>query len=150
MTQIDYSHLFRCPKCNLMGAIYLLKYTPKKLIIKQNCPIHGKRAFVLPLKYVENLMPLIQDSIFRCYKCGKRTRIDNINSSRQWTSIRGECEEHGNSLPYQKISMMFYKELNTLEEPKPILNEQKMYCRECGSQIQADQKFCNLCGAAIL
>jgi hypothetical protein len=149
MAQMDYSFIFRCPKCNFVGAIYLLKYTLKKTIIKQNCPIHGKRSFVIPSASIERLIPIIRDSIYRCYKCGKITKIANIKTSGQWTLIRGECEDHRHSLPYQKVSTLIYNKLNSYTQEETILNNKKMYCHNCGCQIQIDQKTCNLCGAAI-
>ena len=157
MSGVDYSHLFRCGRCNNPSITFLLKYTPKKIIVKQNCPLHGKKAFVIPLSSVPGLLSVIRDSIFRCYKCGKPTVIDNIKRAKTWTLIRGNCETHKNSLPYQKISTNIYEMLNKFEEPHSVSNESEnnknlivRYCSNCGYQVDPNQKACKLCGAAIM
>jgi len=71
MVDVDYSRAFSCPKCGEVGNIYLVKVAGGKIIIKQRCPVHGGRAFKIPLKDKDNYIHFIHDGVFRCYKCGQ-------------------------------------------------------------------------------
>ncbi len=162
MSPVDYSHLFRCSRCNNIGTTYLLKYTPHKVVVKNKCPIHGAKSFVIPLNSLESLIPVIKDSIYRCFKCGERTTIDTIKTKKNWTLIRMNCDTHNNSLPFQKISTNVYDMVQEFEEPKPIVEDSKpsleedtselviQYCANCGCKVDPNQKVCNLCGAKIV
>lgn len=166
MSPVDYSHLFRCARCNNTGIIFLVKYTPHKIIVKQKCILHGKKSFVIPLKSLGSLLPVIKDSLFRCWICGERTTIDTIKTKKPWTLIRGKCEIHKNALPFQKISTNIYDMLQDFEAPKAIVEDSKpsleeetlndkeilavRYCGNCGYKVEPNEKVCKLCGAAIL
>ena len=161
-----YSHLFRCARCNSTGIIFLLKYTSHNIIVKTKCIYHGKKSFVIPIKSLKILLPVIKDSIFRCWKCGERTTIDTIKTDKTWTLIKGYCETHKNALPIQKISTNVYNMLQALDAPRPIVEDSKgssaleapednenltvRYCANCGSNIDPNEKVCKLCGAAIV
>ena len=58
MVDVDYSRAFSCPKCGEIGNIYLVKVAGSKIVIKQRCPVHGGRAFKIPLKDKDKKMLL--------------------------------------------------------------------------------------------
>jgi len=45
-----------------------VKVAGSKVIVKQRCPVHGGRAFKVPLKDKDKYIHLIQNAVFRCYK----------------------------------------------------------------------------------
>ena len=42
--------------------------------------------------------------------------------------------------------MDFSEKLQSLRKTKGLTQEDSMFCKHCGSQIDVDSKFCNKCG----
>jgi len=104
----NYDHFFRCTKCQKRGAIFLLKVNNNQIIIKQRCPQHGAKSFKVPLTKLADYIEFIKDSMFRCYKCGEKTTLQNIKFSGPWALLKGYCPTHKDGLPVQKIWSAIY------------------------------------------
>ena len=160
MVDIDYNKMFSCPKCGIIGTIYLVKVSSNKIVIKQRCPDHGGRSFTVPLNEKDNYIHLIQDAVFRCYKCGQEAIQSFIKISRPWTLIKCSCPNHG-SIITQKIWSSIYKEITSKEtatpqltqpEPSPIqtvLSEENKFCPNCGAELTDSGIFCGECGSKL-
>ncbi|MBD3195086.1 MAG: hypothetical protein GF317_08535 [Candidatus Lokiarchaeota archaeon] len=116
MNYRDYKNEFSCPKCGRQDALYLMKADGNDFIIKQRCSEHGARSFRVPIMEKNNYMDIIQDRIFRCYKCGEKTTLDHIKFNGPYAIIKGMCPNHSNSLPDQKIWSLIYLEIKENEE----------------------------------
>lgn len=167
MTQQDYSKMFSCPRCGTMGAIFLLKVIGYQILIKQRCPTHGGRKYVVPLMKKDEFMPYIRDAVFRCYKCGQEAIVDYVKVKGPWSLIRCSCPTHRNKLPFYKIWSSIYNEISGKElkvqppteplppmepqptESEPTVGEQKEYCPHCGTPLRGIEKFCGACGAEL-
>ncbi|MHA2429686.1 MAG: zinc-ribbon domain-containing protein [Promethearchaeota archaeon] len=161
MTQQDYSKKFSCPQCGTVGAIYLLKVTGSQMLIKQNCPTHGARKYVVPLMQKDEFMPYIHDAVFRCFKCGQEAVVDHVKVKGPWSLIRCTCPTHKNKLPVYKIWSSVYNEISSKEletqpptepepaESEPTIGERKEYCPHCGTPLRGVEKFCGACGAEL-
>ncbi|MHA2280468.1 MAG: zinc-ribbon domain-containing protein [Promethearchaeota archaeon] len=155
MVDQDYSQLFSCPKCGMIGSIFFLKVVGNKVIIKQRCPKHGGRSFKVPLMEKENYNHLIRDRIFRCNKCGQEAIVNFLKLSGPWTLIKCSCPTHG-TMPIQKIWSSMYTEISTKgvmeQQPpqaQPVETDEKMFCSSCGAAIKSTEKFCGNCGVEI-
>ncbi|MBD3195087.1 MAG: hypothetical protein GF317_08540 [Candidatus Lokiarchaeota archaeon] len=175
MSDQDYTKVFVCPKCGRKESLYLLKVNSQHVIIKQRCPTHGGRSFKVPLRDLYNYIDLIKDSILRCYKCGERTHIDREKFKGPWALVKGYCPTHKNGLPKQKIWSAVYaiasrmefenikerpnkqRSISKMQSPKkpkivektPISSQKRMYCGNCGNQIEGMEKFCSFCGKEL-
>lgn len=161
MTQQDYSKKFSCPHCGTMGAIFLLKVTGSQILIKQRCPTHGGRKYIVPLMKKDEFMPYIRDAVFRCYKCGQEAIVDYVKVKGPWSLVRCSCPTHKNKLPFYKIWNSVYNEISGKEleaqpptepqpeESEPTIGERKEYCPHCGTPLRGVEKFCGACGAEL-
>ena len=111
MSQLDYSHMFTCPRCGTMGAIFFLKLAGTRMIIKQRCPTHGGRVIKLPLLQKDLVMPYIRNAVFKCFKCGQDAAVHSMKIAGPWTIIKCTCPTHANKLPNQKIWSTIYNEI---------------------------------------
>ena len=165
MSQLDYSHMFTCPRCGTMGAIFLLKLAGTQMIIKQRCPTHGGRTIKLPLMQKDLVMPYIRNAVFKCFKCGQDAAIHSIKVAGPWTIIKCNCPTHANKLPNQKIWSTIYNEIASKPvtpaapvaaaapvqpiQPQPASSGEKMFCPNCGTPMEGTEKFCGDCGTEI-
>jgi len=175
MTHSDYNHMFRCPRCGAVGAIYVLKIGGDKIVIKQRCPKHGGRSFKVPLMHMNQFSHLIRDSVFRCYKCGQEAVATFEKKSGPYSLIKCTCPTHGKQT-VQKIWKTVYDEISKkeivepkpeepelkepepaeeepveseLEEPEPTPSEKTKICPMCKSPLRGIEKFCGTCGTEI-
>ncbi len=155
MLDHNYSQLFKCPRCGMIGAIYVVKVAGNRIIIKQRCPKHGGRSFKVPLIEKDNFNHLIRDNISRCYKCGQDAIINFIKPSGPWTLIKCSCPTHG-TMPVQKIWSSIYSEISRTgiieQQPpqsQPVESDEKMFCSSCGASIKSTEKFCGNCGVKV-
>lgn len=154
MVDLDYSKMFSCPKCGAVGNIYLVKVAGNKVIVKQRCPTHGGRAFKILLKDKDNYINLIQDGVFRCYKCGQAAKQSYMRVSTPWTLIKTSCPTHG-AITTQKIWSTIYNEISSKEiKPKPpktepIPIEENKFCPNCGASLTDAGSFCGECGSKL-
>jgi len=169
MVDLDYNKTFSCPKCGAVGNIYLVKVAGNKVIVKQRCPTHGGRAFKLLLKDKDNYINLIQDGIFRCYKCGQKAEQSYMRVSKPWTLIKTSCPTHG-AITTQKIWSTIYNDISSKgatsptpqtepsqtkppqTEPfktEPIPIEEKTFCPNCGAPLTDAGRFCGECGSQL-
>jgi len=160
MVDLDYSKTFSCPRCGAAGNIYLVKVAGNKIIIKQRCPVHGGRAFKLPLKEKDNYIHLIQEGVYRCYKCGQVAEQSYMRTSAPWTLIKTSCPTHG-AITTQKIWGTIYNEISSQGtitpqtdqqqppqiEPTPI--EENKFCPNCGAPLTEAGRFCGECGSKL-
>lgn len=171
MVYPDYSHVFSCPRCGAVGALYLVKIAGAYIVFKQRCPTHGGRSFKLSLMEKNGYLPYIQDTFFRCFKCGQPATVDRMKISGPWTLVRNLCPNHGNKLPFQKIWSSIYAEIANRgvpipkektpapvisepiemvsEEPESLSSEEKKFCPNCGTPLDGTERFCGSCGAEI-
>ena len=161
MVELDYSKTFSCPKCGEVGNIYLVKVAGSKVIVKQRCPVHGGRAFKIPLKDKDKYINLIQDGVFRCYKCGQAAEQSYIRVSAPWTLIKTSCPTHG-AITTQKIWSSVYNEISSegaaTQQPaepqpsqtEPILVEENSFCPNCGAKLTEEGSFCAECGSKLI
>jgi len=165
MVDLDYSKMFSCPKCGAIGNIYLVKVDGSKVIVKQRCPVHGARAFKLPLKEKDNYIHLIQDAVFRCYKCGQEAKQSYMRASAPWALIKTSCPTHG-AITTQKIWGSIYNEISSQgaatpqpAQPEPaqpessqietMSSEKTQFCPNCGSELTDSGSFCGECGSKL-
>ena len=160
MVDLDYSKTFRCPKCGAVGNIYLVKVAGNKVIVKQRCPVHGGRAFKVPLKQKDSYINLIQDGVFRCYKCGQDAEQSYMRVSAPWTLIKTSCPTHG-AITTQKIWSTVYNEISGKEaatpepaQPQPseietMPIEENQFCPNCGAVLTEAGSFCGECGSKL-
>ena len=160
MTNLDYSKMFTCPRCGAVGNIYLVKVAGNKVIIKQRCPVHGGRAFKIPLKDKDNYINLIQDGVFRCYKCGQEAKQSYIRVSAPWALIKTSCPTHG-AITTQKIWGSIYNEISNKEAATPqpaqpgpsqietMPSENMKFCPNCGAELMDSRSFCGECGSKL-
>lgn len=175
MVDIDYNKTFTCPKCGAAGNIYLAKVAGNKLIVKQRCPVHGGRQFKVPLKDKEKYIDLIQDGVFRCYKCGGESEQSYRRDAKPWTIIKTSCPTHG-ALTSQKIWGTIYNEISSgvvttpqPAQPQPIQpeaiqpqpsetenapaenmdSEDRKFCPNCGAKLEESGAFCGECGSKL-
>ena len=161
MMDQDYSKTFSCPKCGAVGNIYLVKVAGSKVIVKQKCPVHGGRAFKIPLKEKDKYIDLIQDGVFRCYKCGQETEQSYRKDSAPWTLIKTTCPIHG-AITTQKIWGTIYNQISNKEvvtqqpaQPQPsqietIPIEENTFCPNCGAKLTETGNFCAECGSKLI
>lgn len=160
MVDLDYSNAFSCPRCGAAGNIYLVKVAGNKIIIKQRCPVHGGRAFKLPLKEKDNYIHLIKEGVYRCYKCGQVAEQSYMRASPPWTLIKTSCPTHG-AITTQKIWGTIYDEISSQETttPQPVQQQQpqiestpsveKKFCPNCGASLTEAGRFCGECGSKL-
>jgi hypothetical protein len=162
MADLDYTKMFSCPRCGAVGNIYLVKVAGKQVIVKQRCPVHGGRAFKVPLKDKDNYIDLIQDGVFRCYKCGKDAEQSYMRVSAPWTLIKTSCPTHG-AITTQKIWSTVYNEIadKGAATPQPtqpeqeapqkevIASEENKFCPNCGAPLTDAGRFCGECGSKL-
>ncbi len=120
MVSSDYSHLFKCPKCGTTGAIYFLKVSGGYMIIKQKCPQHGGRSFKIPMMQKNQVLPYINNAVFRCFKCAAEAKSDSIKMSGPWAVIKVHCPTHGNNVPTHKIWGLIYNEMAGTPSAIPV------------------------------
>ena len=159
MVDLDYNKTFSCPKCGAVGNIYLVKVAGNKVIVKQRCPVHGGRAFKIPLKDKDKYINLIQDGVFRCYKCGQAAEQSYMRNSAPWTLIKTSCPTHG-AITTQKIWGTIYDEISNKTTPQPaqtessqvetIPIEENKFCPNCGAPLTETGSFCAECGSKLI
>ncbi|MFX1392502.1 MAG: zinc-ribbon domain-containing protein [Promethearchaeota archaeon] len=168
MAYMDYNKLFSCPRCGNSGAIFLVKVAGTLVIIKQKCPTHGARSFKVPLLQEELYIDTIRDGVFRCFKCGQETTVDQVKAKGPWTLVKCNCPTHGNKLPFQKISSIIYNRISGPEvataetiqpaetaqpaepaQPRTTPSEVASFCPNCGEAIEGKEKYCGTCGAEL-
>ena len=167
MSQLDYSHMFTCPRCGIMGAIFLVKLAGSQMIIKQRCPTHGGRVIKLPLLQKDLVLPYIRNAVFKCFKCGQDASIYSVKIAGPWTIIKCNCPTHANKVPNQKIWSTIYAEITSMPgtpapapvatpaaqvqpaQPEPASSGNKMFCPNCGTPMDGSEKFCGDCGTEI-
>lgn len=163
--------MFSCPRCGLVGAIFLLKVGKTDIVIKQRCPRHGGRAFRVPLMHKDQYIDLVRDAVFRCYKCGQEAMVSFMKPSGPWAIIKCSCPVHGR-MPVQKIWNPIYAEISQLStnlaqqqdqlqpvqpqpaqpqpaQPQSTESNSKKFCADCGGPIQDSENYCGTCGAKI-
>ncbi len=160
MVNSDFSKMFSCPKCGTMGAIYVLKVSGDKIIVKQRCPKHGGRSFKVPLIQKDQFIHLIRSAVFRCYKCGQEAIVSYMKPSGPWALIKCSCPTHG-KMTTQKIWKTIYTEISSKAvaapeptqpeptQPEPTPSEEKKVCPICKTPIEEIGKFCGTCGAKL-
>lgn len=143
-----------------------MKVAGSKVIVKQRCPIHGGRQFKIPLKDKDQYIHLIQDGVFRCYKCGQEAEQSYMRVTAPWTLIKTKCPTHG-AVTTQKIWNSIYKEISGQEAPesKPVetelepepetiqeeimSSEENKFCPNCGAPLAEAGNFCGECGSKL-
>jgi len=160
MVDLDYSRAFSCPKCGEIGNIYLVKVAGNKIIIKQRCPVHGGRAFKIPLKDKDKYIHFIRDGVFRCYKCGQEAEQSYIRNSAPWAIIKTSCPTHG-AITTQKIWGSILNEISNKgaetqqpAQPQPsqietMPSEENKFCPNCGAHLTETGSFCAECGSKL-
>jgi len=160
MADLDYTKMFSCPRCEAVGNVYLVKVAGKQIIVKQRCPVHGGRAFKVPLKDKDKYINLIQDTVFRCYKCGQEAEQSYMRVSAPWTLIKTSCPTHG-AITTQKIWSTIYNEIANKEAttPEPVQSEpsqietmpveENKFCPNCGAPLTEAGSFCGECGSKL-
>jgi len=155
MVEINYSKRFSCPKCGEIGNIYLVKVAGSKIIVKQRCPVHGGRSFKVPLKDKDKFIHLINDAVFRCFKCGQEAKPSSRKISGPWTLIQCNCPTHGR-ISVQKIWSSIYNEISSegAATPQPSQtqtdpSEEKKFCPNCGDQLTGAGSYCGTCGSEL-
>jgi len=172
MSNQDYSQVFKCPECGTVGSIYLLKVDGEDIIIKQRCPTHGNRSFKIPLRNLDKYLPFINDSIFRCYECGKKADLDRLLFTGPFAKLKVICPTHQDRLPDQKIWSLVYmlardmitteedeitlEKENSIEAPSETINDDEEIISTESTENQetidnslSDMKFCPNCGTKI-
>lgn len=165
MVDIDYNKVFTCPKCGVVGNIYLVKVAGNKIIVKQRCPVHGGRQFKVPLKDKDQYIDLIKDGVFRCFKCGVEAEQSYRRDTKPWILIKTSCPTHG-ALTTQKIWGSIYNEITSdvAETPEPaqpqpsqvedlatenMSSEERKFCPNCGAKLEESGTFCGECGSKL-
>ena len=158
--EIDYNKIFSCPKCGVSGNIYLAKISGNKIVFKQRCPNHGGRSFTVPLNEKDDYIHLVQENVFRCYKCGQEAEQRFIKVSGPWSLIKSTCPIHG-AVVTQKIWSSIYNEIASEEVAKPQLTQSQpsqiqtapssemKFCPSCGDPLTGVGRFCGTCGAEL-
>ena len=118
MAEYDYKKAFSCPKCGVVGNIYLVKVAGSKVIVKQRCPQHGGRQFKVSLKDKDQYIDFIKDGVFRCFKCGGEATQSYKRDAKPWTIIKTSCPTHG-ALTSQKIWSTIYDEISIEGDAPP-------------------------------
>ena len=160
--------MFSCPKCGTKCTVSLIRVAGAKVVGKQRCPLHGVKSFRFPMMQLKSLISYIQDSVYRCYKCGQEAIQDQVRMNGPWTLVKCACAIHGNKLPWQKIWNSIYfmmpSKSTTLpqpteqesmpeptqiqpQQPQIILSEESKICPNCGAKLKGNEKFCEACGA---
>ena len=171
MAYPDYGQLFVCPKCGNIGAIFVLKVSGLKIVIKQKCPKHGARAIVFPFMQKDLLIPHVRDALFRCFKCGQPAPVGLTKITGPYTLIKCNCPTHGTNLPFQKIWSSMYIEIAgqlplvqdfqpsqiqqpELKQPELVQLEQIEFKQPKSEQLQSSsadgRKFCPNCGSHLM
>ena len=160
MVEIDYNQIFSCPKCGTSGNIYLVKVSGNKIVMKQRCPEHGGRSFTVPLKEKDSYIHLIQENVFRCYKCGQEAEQSFIKVSGPWSLSKSKCPIHG-AVVTQKIWSSIYNEISSVGAVTPQLtqsqpsqietvpSEELKFCPSCGDPLTGVGSFCGTCGSKL-
>ncbi len=164
IAELDYKKAFSCPRCGAVGNVYLVKVAGSKVIVKQRCPVHGGRQFKIPLKDKDQYIHLIQDGVFRCYKCGQEAEQSYMRVTSPWTLIKTKCPTHG-ALTTQKIWSTVYNEITSQEAPEPkptepeiepealqediMSSEDNKFCPNCGAPLTDTGNFCGECGSKL-
>ncbi len=160
MAEKDYNKIFSCPKCGVSGNIYLVKVSGNKIVMKQRCPTHGGRSFTVPLKEKDSYIHLIQENVFRCYKCGQEAEQSYMRDSAPWTLIKTSCPTHG-AITTQKIWGSIYNEISNKgdstqhpAQPQPsqietMPSEENKFCPNCGGELVDTGSFCGECGSKL-
>ncbi len=156
MALSEESKLFSCPKCGTIGTIFFLKVDGNNIIVKQKCPKHGERSFNIPLLKKDSYIPQFTNGIFRCYKCGQESTVENKKASGPWMLVKCACPTHGNKLPLQRIWSTIYIDISSKEAPKPqtaqpqpIQLDEKKFCPNCGTLMKGVEEICDACGSKI-
>ena len=122
LSQSEVSELFSCPKCGNKGAIRVLKIERDEILVKQGCPNHGMRSFLLPIELKSSFIPYFQEGIFRCIKCGQKAESFDVKFSGPWALIKNICPTHKNQLPYYKIWRSFYDEIYNENQSSMVMS----------------------------
>jgi len=137
-----------------------VKVAGNKIIIKQRCPVHGGRAFKIPLKDKDKYIHFIRDGVFRCYKCGQEAEQSYIRNSAPWAIIKTSCPTHG-AITTQKIWGSILNEISNKgaetqqpAQPQPsqietMPSEENKFCPSCGSELADTGRFCGECGSKL-
>jgi hypothetical protein len=160
MANSNYSEIFSCPKCGIMGAIYVVKVSGNQIVIKQRCPTHGGRVFKVPLLQKDEYIDLIRDGVFRCYKCGQESVVSYMKPSGPWIQIKCSCPTHGEMI-IQKIWNSIYNEISSEETVESQPEQAQLvqseaapkgegeFCPHCNAPIIKRGRFCGNCGAEL-
>lgn len=170
MSKYDYEELFSCQECGRATSIYLIKNNGPKVVIKHQCPEHGGDKFTVPFEDKNLYLDLIRNGIYRCFECGQETSLYTVEFKGPWALISCYCPTHGADVKTQKIWSSFFLELKDPEfinhksektptqEPTPAPKpqeeetegpseeEEKLFCPNCGVQLDGNEKFCGSCG----
>jgi hypothetical protein len=173
-----YAENFICPTCGKFGSIYLAKLNGPEVIIKQRCPEHGGRKFVLPLKDLDSYIDLILEGTHRCFKCGGPAVTTSVTYSGAYALIDPVCQRTKKSQKTLKIWSLIYidamkkhqdqadsSDQKHIEEKVPISEpempskpepesktppKQKLkVCPNCGTELEGNEKFCGICGSEL-
>jgi hypothetical protein len=145
-----------------------VKVAGSKVIVKQRCPVHGGRQFKMALKDKDQYIHLIQDCVFRCFKCGQEAEQSYMRVTGPWTLIKTKCPTHG-AVTTQKIWSTVYNEITSQEAPEPkpaeseleaevqtesfqeevMSSEENKFCPNCGAPLTDAGNFCGECGSKL-
>ncbi|MFX0075037.1 MAG: zinc-ribbon domain-containing protein [Candidatus Hermodarchaeota archaeon] len=162
MAEYDYKKAFSCPRCGVVGNVYLVKVSGKTVIVKQRCPQHGGRQFKVNLNEKDKYIQYIKDSVFRCFRCGEKADQSYLKVSGPWTLIKTKCPTHG-ATTTQKIWSTVYNEISSeepletqpdqpeseLPEESVMVSEENKFCPNCGAQLTESGNFCGECGSKL-
>jgi hypothetical protein len=156
MTESDEDKIFKCPKCDQIGIITLLKAIGDKILIKQKCPAHGEKTSKIPLIQMDSFYPQFRRGIFRCHQCGQEATVKSTKASGPWILLKCTCPTHGSKLPVQKIWSTIYIDITNKEdqviepvEEPPTQTDEKKFCPDCGTPLKGVGDFCDTCGLKI-
>ena len=88
-----------------------MKVERNEIVVKQVCPNHGQRSFILPIELKNSVIPYLQECLTRCMICGQEAESFDVKFSGPWSLVKIICPTHKNKLPYYKIWRSIYNEI---------------------------------------